>query len=41
MRKARKKQNIKPAYKLVDTCAGEVAADESRPRKYKKIFKEQ
>jgi carbamoyl-phosphate synthase large subunit len=49
VREARKKQNIKVAYKLVDTCAGEVAAkqpyyystyettDESRPSKNKKV----
>ncbi|MDD4981372.1 MAG: carbamoyl-phosphate synthase large subunit [Candidatus Omnitrophota bacterium] len=49
VREARKKQNVKAVYKLVDTCAGEVAAkqpyyystyetaDESRQSKNKKV----
>ena len=49
VRDLRKKQNIKAVYKLVDTCAGEVAAkqpyyystyetsDEARPSKNKKV----
>ncbi|MBN2831521.1 MAG: carbamoyl-phosphate synthase large subunit [Candidatus Omnitrophica bacterium] len=50
VRDLRKKQNIKAVYKLVDTCAGEVAAkqpyyystyetaDEARPSKNKKVI---